>query len=115
MTILFARIGPPTGYVRPMNEVHPEYPKWVHFTDGRPSVVADDAEAEASLLAGKTVERITPEVASAAPSMVLVGENDEMAMLKKIAEQHGIKIDGRWKLSKVRAAVTAVMPLPKSE
>lgn len=103
-------ITPPTGYARPENEVHTEFPKWVHVA-GASSVIAESAEHEAAILVGvpapvaPVVEAVAP-----APIPVLVGENDEMTMLKQIAADKGIHLDGRWKLNKVRAAVEAASP-----
>lgn len=98
----------PTGYTRPQNEPHTEYPKFVHFADKRPSMIVNDAEEESAALAGEAIpERPTAPVDAPAPVPVLVGGNDEEAMLRKIAAEKNIKIDGRWKLPKIRKAVEA--------
>lgn len=102
-------VDPPTGYMRPLNEVHTEYPKYVHFADKRPSVIVYDRDEEIAVLKGDKVEAHVPAAPASAPAPVpvLVGANDEKAMLLKIAAEKGIKIDGRWKLPKLRKAVEA--------
>lgn len=101
-------VSPPTGYTPPLNFVGTEYPKYVHFPDGRPSVIVENAEDEERARAGdvivpKPVEPPAPD----APIPQLVGQNDEETMLRKIAAEKGIRIDGRWKLPKIRKAVEA--------
>lgn len=100
-------IHPPTGNETLKNQAYIEYPKFVHFTDGRKSVIVADAEEEAAALAGKPVPERAIEVPPVAPIPVLVGGNDEEAMLRKIAAEKGIRIDGRWKLPRIRRAVEA--------
>lgn len=98
----------PTGYAAPMNFVGEEYPKYVHFPDGRTSVIVKDADEEAAARQG---EVITPKpdapASPPAPIVNLVGQNDEESMLRKIAAEKNIRIDGRWKLPKIRKAVEA--------
>lgn len=101
-------LSPPTGYVAPLNAAFTEFPKYVHFPDGRPSVIVENAEDEERARAGdvivpKPVEPPAPD----APIPQLVGQNDEETMLRKIAAEKGIRIDGRWKLPKIRKAVEA--------
>lgn len=99
-------VDPPTGYIRPPGEIHTEFPKYVHFPDGRPSVIVKDADEEAVARAGGSINTDTPTLpVHPAPIPTLVGENDEKAMLLKIAEEKGIKVDGRWKIAKIRKAV----------
>ena len=106
MSIAQSLVNPPTGYIKPLNEAHTEYPKYVHFPDGRPSVIVRDADEEAAVLAGASVSVPKPlPPVLAAPIPTLVGENDEKTMLLKIAQEKGIKVDGRWKLPKIRKAV----------
>lgn len=56
-----------------------EYPKWVN------GVIVNDADAEAALLKAQP--------------------DSERAVLLKMAEDKGIKVDGRWSDAKLRAAV----------
>lgn len=58
-----------------------EYPKWVN------GVIVNDADAEAALLKAQP--------------------DSERAMLLKMAEDKGIKVDGRWSDVKLRAVVEA--------
>lgn len=103
-------VNPPTGYTRPPNEAHTEFPKWINIA-GKPSVLVDDAEAEAAVLAGLVVpEPKSAPVSAPVPIVALVGENDELTMLRKIAADKGIHLDGRWKLNKIRSAVEAASP-----
>lgn len=105
-------VHPPTGYTPPELQPSAEFPKFVHFSDGRKSVIAEDAEQEAAILAGNAVPELKPTgpLAPPAPIVTLVGENDELTMLRKIAADKGIHLDGRWKLNKIRAAVEAASP-----
>ena len=114
MSLTLTPISAPTGYVRPEGETPTEYPKWVHFKD-KPSFIVNDAEQEAAALAGEAVKPIKVAEVAAAPVPTLVGGNDEMAMLKKIAEEKGIRLDGRWNIAKVRKAVAAASPLPSTD
>lgn len=99
-------INPPTGYVAPANQEFVEYPKFIHFSDKRPSIIVNDAEEEALAIAGAAIpDRAPAPSAPAAPIVSLVGENNEEAMLRKIAADKGIHLDGRWKLAKIRKAV----------
>jgi hypothetical protein len=101
-------VDAPTGYTRPPNEPHTEYPKFVHFADKRPSVIVNDAEEEAAALAGDSVtQKAAPAPQIQAPINSLVGQNDEETMLRKIAAEKGIHLDGRWKLAKIRKVVEA--------
>lgn len=98
----------PTGYTRPQNEPHTEYPKFIHFRDKRHSIIVNDAEDEVAALAGAVVAPKAVEAISApAPINNLVGQNDEESMLRKIAAEKGIHLDGRWKLPKIRKAIEA--------
>lgn len=100
-------VDPPTGYIRPLNEPHTEYPKFVHIA-GKPAVIVNDADEESAVRAGGEPAAKVPEPeAQPAPVPVLVAVNDEEAMLRKIADEKGIRIDGRWKLPKIRKAVQA--------
>jgi hypothetical protein len=89
-----------------------EYPKWIHMK-GYASEVVDNAEHEAHLLArppkdGPKLPDIQPEQPPAEtkpPGEVLVGANDERAILEQIAKERGIKTDGRWNISRLRATV----------
>jgi hypothetical protein len=100
-------VNPPTGYTRPENEPHSEYPKYVHVA-GKPSVIANDPGEEAAILAGAVVveKALEPEAATA-PIPTLVGGNDEEVMLRKIAAEKGIALDGRWSLARIRKVVNA--------
>ena len=98
----------PTGYVAPLQAALTEYPKYIHFPDKRPSVIVNDPEEEAAVLNDEPVaEKPKAPDAPAAPVVSLVGQNDEESMLRKIAAEKGIHIDGRWKLPKIRKAVEA--------
>ena len=107
MISIIARIGPPTGYVRPANEVHPSYPKWVHFEDKRPSVIVQN-KAEHDALLGGIAPTPAPAKEDTAPAVVtLVGSNDDLTILRKLAAEKGIAIDGRWSMKKIRAKIEA--------
>jgi hypothetical protein len=76
----------------------------LYKSDGTPS----------NLVLGKTDRPVPPVSKSPVPAPVipvaipsLVGANDEKEMLLKIAAEKGIKIDGRWRLPKLRKAVEA--------
>lgn len=101
-------VNPPTGYTPPLNFVGTEYPKYIHFPDGSPSVIVENAQDEERARAGSIIapKPVKPEVPSA-PVNNLVGQNDEESMLRKIAADKGIHLDGRWKLPKIRKAVEA--------
>lgn len=102
-------IEAPTGYTRPANEVHTEYPKFLHFPD-KPSVIVQDAAEEQAVLAGaapKPAPVVMPPPVAPIPS--LMGKNDEEAMLREIAAQRNIRIDGRWKLPRIRKELEKVM------
>lgn len=87
-----------------------EWPKWVH-RDGQPSVLVANAEEEAAIMSGAKQEAapevVAPVVAAAA---VLTGSNDEKAILLQIAKEKGIKVDARWRIEKIRAAMEAAQP-----
>lgn len=106
------RLESPTGYSRPPNEVHPEFPKWLHFKDG-PSVLVQDAAEEAAVLGGGPAPEPIAAAVEIAPVPILVGENNERDMLLQIAEARGIRVDRRWKTPKIRAAVEAASPRPE--
>ena len=99
-------VNPPTGYVAPVSFAGTEYPKYVHFPD-KPSVIVQDAEEEAAVIAGETIPEPRPAapIAHPAPIVSLVGANDEMTMLRKIAADKNIHLDGRWNVKKARVAV----------
>lgn len=99
-------MNPPTGYVAPESPAYQEYPKWLHFPDS-PSVLVNDAEEESAVMAGAPAPEPVKEFTPVAPVPTLVGANDERAMLLKIAEEKGIRVDGRWKTDKLRKAVNA--------
>lgn len=102
-------VSAPTGYTKPLNEVHAEYPKFVNFSDGRQAVIVNDAEEEEAAKGGAV---IAPKPLAAlprpAPINNLTGMNDEEAMLRKIAADKNIYLDGRWKLPRIRKAVEAI-------
>lgn len=106
MPLILERINPPTGYARPPAEVHTEFPKWLHFS-GKPSVLVDSTEEERRVLGGGAVAVQHVEEATVAPVPSLVGQNDELTMLRKIAEERGIHLDGRWNVKKIRAKIEA--------
>jgi hypothetical protein len=89
-----------------------EYPKWIHMK-GYASEVVDNAEHEAHLLArppkdGPALPEIKPELEVTPPApgtLTLQGSNDEREMLEQIARERGIKTDGRWNISRLRATV----------
>lgn len=98
----------PTGYTAPLNFVGTEYPKYINFPDGRASVIVNDADEESAARDGVVVvPKPVPAAEPPAPINNLVGTNDEEAMLRKIAAEKGIHLDGRWKLPKIRKAVEA--------
>src|SRR4051812_41516218 len=102
----------PTGYSRPPNEAHPEFPKWLHFKDSS-SVLVQSAAEEAAVLGGGPAPEPVGVIADPAPVPILVGENNERDMLLQIAEARGIRVDRRWKTPKIRAAVEAASPRPE--
>ncbi len=92
------------------------YPKWVHMS-GYESVIAQDAEVEAELLArpaksgdvtvqleGAKAEAIAQPVMDA-PAPILEGVNTERDLLIKAAQDNDIKIDKRWTTDKIRKAI----------
>jgi hypothetical protein len=99
-------MNPPTGYVAPEAPAYQEYPKWLHFPDS-PSVLVNDADEEAAVMSGAPAPEPVKENAPPAPIPTLVGGNDERSMLLKIAEERGIRVDGRWGTPKLRKAVEA--------
>lgn len=89
-----------------------EYPKWVH-RDGAQSRIVQDAEEEAAFLSSvNSVVTTPPEpvLAPAAPTVTLSPDNDEKSLLLALAKEKGIAVDGRWKVDKLRAAMTAAQP-----
>lgn len=112
-------VAPPSGYMKSSKEVHTVYPKYVHFPDGSPSVIVQDAAEEKAVLAGGKVSIPAPpkpRVIKAAPVVTLVGVNDEKEMLLKIASEKKITVDRRWGLKKLRVFVeTAFNSLTASE
>jgi len=101
---IITTIQAPTFYAKPDNEQHAEYPKWVHFTDGRKSVIVHDATQEAALNENGIIPAKVETVESA-PAVSLQGEVDERDMLIRLAADRGVKIDKRWNTYKIRAAL----------
>lgn len=95
-----------------------EYPKWVYdkpmSKNGR---MVANAEEEAAFLAGLAGEALMPEeVVPPTPAVVLTGgEMDEKAILLALAKEKGIKVDARWKVEKIRAAMEQAQPQVESE
>lgn len=105
-----------------------EYPAWVSHQDGRTQIV-ESAEALAALGDGwKMPERVpfTPRenaadfaaypkwvngviVADADAEAALLAQtaSPERAVLLQIAAEKGVKVDGRWSDTKLRAAIEA--------
>jgi hypothetical protein len=90
-----------------------EYPKWVYM-EGYPAEIAASAEHEAALLARGTKDALPaapePVATPAAPTVTLAPDNDEKSVLLALAKERGIKVDARWKVEKIRAAMTAAQP-----
>lgn len=101
------------------------YPKWVHMK-GYPDVLAIDEEDEARLLSREPREEAPPapkpvEVAKPVeplpnppkmgaavlepPKRTLAGPNEEREILLEIAKEKNIRVDGRWKLDRLRATI----------
>ena len=104
-----------TNLLHPMMLVEPqqnltEFPKWVHM-DGFKSEIVQTAEEEVTLRArtpvitqhAELVNAITPPVS--APVV-----DDEKAILIEIAQKNNIKIDKRWGIAKIQAALEAHKP-----
>lgn len=107
ISIAQSLVAPASGYVKPLNEQHTEYPKFVHF-EGRPSVIVHNTEEEMAATAGHPVEHALAETLVApAPIPTLIGTNNEEAMLRTIAAEKGIHLDGRWRLAKIRKVIEA--------
>lgn len=64
------------------DHVHREYPKMIHFADGRPSVVVESAEEECAL-----------------------EEGDEKAELMAKLDAKGAKYDKRWGVDRLKSAL----------
>lgn len=81
---------------------HKEYPKWVTIDD-KPAVLVDSASQEHALRHphAKVARETEPDV----PTLVERQEADEKALLHRLAEEKGIKIDKRWGLEKLRDIV----------
>lgn len=100
-----------TAFEQP--KVFVEFPKWVHMA-GFESELVTNAHDEAVLRARDPATALAnmppktfhdaPQPADA-PSMTLVGTNDERAILWQIAEEKNIKIDRRWNLSRLRSTI----------
>ena len=82
-----------------------EYPKWIHMT-GYPSVIAQTAQEEADLRARTPIQTQHAELIEALPKP----EPDDKTLWIEIADKNGIKIDKRWGLEKIKAAVEAHKP-----
>lgn len=65
-----------------------EYPKWVH-PEGKPSLIVQSYDEEQAALGGDPVVR----------------EADEKVRLLKVGEVKGVKIDKRWSVENMRAAI----------
>ncbi len=81
------------------------YPKWVHMS-GYESVIAQDAEHEAELLArpaksGDVTVALEPAKAEAIAQPMA----DERAELIQAAKDRNIKIDARWKTDRIRETI----------
>lgn len=71
-----------------MAYVYQEYPKWVH-PEGKPPLIVRDADEEATAMGGDPVVR----------------EADERKRLLAVAEVKGVKVDRRWSLDNLKAAI----------
>jgi len=100
-----------------------DWPKWVHMK-GYPSVVVQNAEEEAKMLARPARDAseapkpvapipraeplVNPTKAGAAvmePPRTLAGPNEEREILFQIASEKNIKVDKRWKTDRLRATI----------
>lgn len=97
-----------------------EYPKYVH-REGHLSVIVQNAEEEAALLSSVNSVVTTPPAdyptfpaapASSGPEpiLTLAPDNNEKAVLLALAKSKNIKVDARWRIEKIRAAMTAAQP-----
>jgi hypothetical protein len=88
-----------------------DYPKWVYPDGPKSGVIVQNAEEEAALLASGAVPALAAEsVAPVEPTITLSPDNDEKAVLLALAKERGIKVDARWGVEKIRAAMTAAQP-----
>lgn len=84
-----------------------EFPKWIH-REGKPSVLAQNAQEEAELLGGNSIPQTLAEmpVENFHPSApVLSGPNDEREILLQIAKEKNITIDNRWGTKRIRSTI----------
>lgn len=89
-----------------------EYPKWVHRDGGHSCIVQNSEEEAAFLSSVNSVVTTPPEPLPmpSAPTVTLSPDNDEKSLLLALAKEKGIAVDGRWKVDKLRAAMTAAQP-----
>ncbi len=79
-----------------------EYPKWIHMS-GYPSTIAQDAEHEAELLKRPPISGdVTVKLESVESKAVATPPSDERELLLQVAKEKNIKIDGRWKIDRIR-------------
>lgn len=92
------------------------YPKWVYPSpmakEGR---LARDEEEEARIIVAFAEKlalppAVDPVKPAAPPGVTLQPDNDEKAVLLALAKEKNIKVDARWRIEKIRAAMTAAQP-----
>lgn len=103
-------LSPPTGYVKPDDEVLSEYPKFLHF-EGKPSIIAQSKAEEDKLLSGKevvtaNVTRIHVDIAPIEDRNPVPITSEKDALISQ-ANIRGVKIDKRWGTDKIKAALAA--------
>ncbi len=87
-----------------------DWPKWVYPNGPKSGVIVQNAEEEASVLAGAALSPMVEVAAPAVPTVTLAPDNNEKAILLALAKEKGIKVDARWALPKLRAAMEAAQP-----
>ena len=92
-----------------------EYPKWLYpFPMAKDGVLVRNAEEEAAYYALKGGETLpltpAPAVIVQPATVTLAPDNDEKTVLLALAKERNIKVDARWKVAKIRAAMTAAQP-----
>ncbi len=92
-----------------------EYPKWCYPKPMGPGVLVSNAEEEAGIMNAPNgdfapLPEPVPAPVVEAPSVTLSPDNDEKTVLLALAKEKGIAVDGRWRIEKLRAAMTAAQP-----
>lgn len=90
-----------------------EYPKWVYPKPMGAGILVSNAEEEAGVMNAPNGDFAPiPEVPVVVPtpSVTLSPDNDEKTVLLALAKEKGITVDGRWRIEKLRAAMTAAQP-----